>query len=97
VARYCERVLTLTENAASAIKAMAETEAAGLRISTEAAADDAVGIRIELAEAAVDGDEVVAEHGAKVYLDPGAALILQDQVLDANLGERVSFAISPRA
>jgi iron-sulfur cluster assembly protein len=89
-------MLTVTEKAASAIKAMAESEEAGLRISTEAAENDAVGIRIELAQAAADGDEIVAEHGAKVYLDPGAALILQDQVLDANLGERVSFAISPR-
>jgi Fe-S cluster assembly iron-binding protein IscA len=90
-------MLTLTETAAEVIKGLVENEEAGLRISTEAGEDDGVGIRLEVAEAALDGDSVVVEHGAQVFLDPGAALILDNQVLDAKrLGERVSFAITAR-
>ena len=56
-----------------------------------------MGIRLEVAETAVEGDEVVVEHGAHVFLDPGAALILDNQVLDVTTrGERVSFAITSR-
>jgi Fe-S cluster assembly iron-binding protein IscA len=90
-------VLTLTENAAEVIKGLVESEDAGLRISTEQGEDDGVGIRLEVADAALEGDEVVVEHGAHVFLDAGAALILDDQVLDATTrGEQVSFAITAR-
>jgi Fe-S cluster assembly iron-binding protein IscA len=90
-------VLTLTETAAEVIKGLVESDDAGLRISTEAGEDDAVGIRLEVAEEALEGDEIVAEHGAQVFLDPGAALILDNRVLDATMaGERVSFAITAK-
>ena len=90
-------MLTLTANAAEAIKGLVESEDAGLRISTEEGEDDGVGIRLEVAEAALEGDEVVVEHGAHVFLDAGAALILDNQVLDVTTrGERVSFAITSR-
>jgi iron-sulfur cluster assembly protein len=96
---YCEVVLTLTQSAAEAIKGLVESEdAGGLRISTEAGENDGVGIRLEVAAAALDGDAVVAEHGAQVFLDAGAALILDNQVLDVTTsGERVSFAITARS
>jgi iron-sulfur cluster assembly protein len=88
-------MLTLTENAANVIKELVDSDEAGLRISTEGGENDEVGIRLDVAEAAQDGDEVVAEHGAQVFLDPGAVVILENQVLDATmLGERVSFAIT---
>ena len=84
-------MLTLTENAAEAIKGLVESEDAGLRISTEEGEDDGVGIRLEVAEAALEGDKVVVEHGAHVFLDAGAALILDNRVLDVTTrAERVS-------
>ncbi|TML85222.1 MAG: HesB/YadR/YfhF-family protein [Actinobacteria bacterium] len=90
-------MLTLTENAAEAIKGLVESEDAGLRISTEEGEDDGVGIRLEVAEAALEGDKVVVEHGAHVFLDAGAALILDNRVLDVTTrAERVSFAITAR-
>jgi Fe-S cluster assembly iron-binding protein IscA len=30
-------------------------------------------------------DEVIEKHGARVFLDPGAASLLEDKVLDADL------------
>jgi iron-sulfur cluster assembly protein len=91
-------MLTVTENAAEVIRGLVESEDAGLRISTEPGENDGVGIRLEVAEAALEGDAVVVEHGAHVFLDAGAALILDNQVLDATTsGEGVSFALSSRA
>jgi iron-sulfur cluster assembly protein len=45
-----------------------------------------------------EGDEVIEEAGARVFLQPEAASYLEDKVLDATLvGDRVQFSISERA
>jgi Fe-S cluster assembly iron-binding protein IscA len=94
-------MLTLTENASTIVKAIVEqnggTEDAGLRFSTEGA--DAGALAVAPVEGAEPGDQVVDQHGAKVYLEEGAAVALGDQVLDAQVDPAgaVQFSITPSA
>nr|WP_274637470.1 Fe-S cluster assembly protein HesB [Microbacterium bovistercoris] len=82
-------MLTLTENAATAVKSIvsndAEVDTAGLRIHT--ADDPAQGFALSVAPAPESEDAVVEEAGARVFLDAGATVALDDQVLDAQVGD----------
>jgi iron-sulfur cluster assembly protein len=77
-------MLTLTPNAASAIRALVDgsdlPDAGGLRI-----ADDPAGASLTLTLAAVpaEDDQVLDEMGARVFLAPQAATMLDNKVLDA--------------
>jgi Fe-S cluster assembly iron-binding protein IscA len=90
-------MLTLTENASTIVKTLAEqavgAEDAGLRISSTNPENTAfsVGVAAEPEPA----DQIVESDGARVFLEPGAALALDDKVLDAALDDRgsVSFAL----
>jgi hypothetical protein len=67
---------------------------AGMRISTESAPrEDGVPkteLRLALVEAPLADDEVVSD--APVFLEPEAAALLDDKVLDAEVsGDRVQF------
>jgi Fe-S cluster assembly iron-binding protein IscA len=77
-------MLQVTDSAAEAVKAMlAEAElpdGAGLRIAVDEA-EDAVDLLLE--DAAAEGDSVVTQDGAQVFLDATAAAALADKVLDA--------------
>lgn len=83
--------LTLTDNASNVIRALSErselAEEAGLRI---AGADDG-GAPTDLAVALVmtprTEDKVVEQEGARVFLDPTAADLLEGKVLDATVDE----------
>jgi len=79
-------MLTLTENACSIVKQMTDApdvpESAGLRI-TEAEA----GFAISATNEAEDGDQVVEQSGATVYLDTAAAEKLDGLVLDAGVDD----------
>ena len=89
-------MLTLTDNASSLIKNLAEQTAvadnAGLRISTT---DRDAGLAVNLTSAPEPADQVVESAGARVFLEPNAAVVLDDKVLDAQLDEggAVTFAI----
>jgi iron-sulfur cluster assembly protein len=91
-------VLAITENAAEAIQTIVASspeapEKGGLRISTPPEGEQE---KLELTIAAIpaEDDEVVEEHGARVFLDPEAASHLDDKVLDARVEERqVGFAL----
>lgn len=77
-------MLTLTENAVAVIRDITDQEdvpeGAGLRI----AADPAEGaLTLSLAESPIDGDEVVDDSGARLFLDAEAAVLLNDKALDA--------------
>ena len=78
------RMLTLTPNATSAIRALVDasdlSDAGGLRI-----ADDPGGAALTLTLAAVpaEDDQVVDEAGARVFLAPRAATMLDNKALDA--------------
>lgn len=92
-------MLTLTENASTVVKGIAEQipEATGLRIAalpsdeTQPASFD-----VAPASAAEPGDEVVESDGATVFLDGDAAAELDDKVLDASVDQegRVEFALA---
>jgi Fe-S cluster assembly iron-binding protein IscA len=91
-------VLVLTDQAAEAIRGIVEDSDlgtdAGLRISGTSAANRDAELEFELAEAARDGDEVVRDGGAVVYLDETAAAVLADKTLDVHAhGDHFHFSI----
>lgn len=89
-------MLTLTENASTIIKNLADqtavAENAGLRISTSTESE---GLAVDVTPAPEEADQVVESAGARVFLEPTAAEMLDDKVLDAQLDEggAVTFAI----
>lgn len=92
-------MLTLTETAADVVKQLTETEApsdeAGLRISTQTEGEEGPGLLLAAAVAPEDGDHVLDEAGARVFLDESAAVMLDDKILDAQVGPdgAVQFAV----
>jgi Fe-S cluster assembly iron-binding protein IscA len=89
-------MLTVTENAVSVIRNLTDQqevpEGAGLRIATDPSAG---ALTLSLAEAPLDGDEVLDESGARLFLDAEAAVLLDDKALDAAVDPdgRVQFAV----
>lgn len=87
-------MLTLTENATTIVKTIAEqSETTGIRITTQTEPEP--GLAISTSAEATDEDAVVEQDGATVYLDPTAAEQLGDKVLDAGVDENggVQFAL----
>jgi Fe-S cluster assembly iron-binding protein IscA len=90
-------MLTLTENASTIVKDITTqpglAETAGLRITSEESAEPTFAV--SAAEAPEPGDQTVETNGATVYLDEGAAVMLDDKVLDAAVDPegRVEFAL----
>jgi iron-sulfur cluster assembly protein len=79
-------MLTLTSNAATAIRALVEAaelpaDAAGLRIANDP--DHAEALSLSLAAVPAEDDQVVDESGVRVFLAPQAAQLLDDKALDA--------------
>jgi iron-sulfur cluster assembly protein len=96
-------VLTLTDQATRAIETLtAQAELppeAGLRIVArpeEASAPNRLAVTVSDGPAA--GDKVVENGSARVYLEPDAALALDDRELDARITEQgdVQFLIGPQ-
>jgi iron-sulfur cluster assembly protein len=79
-------MLTVTENAVAAIISITDQDAvpdgAGLRLAADAAAGS---LALSLAPTPQDGDVVVDASGARVFLDPPAAELLDDKALDARV------------
>ena len=93
-------MLTLTENAATAVKTLTSqipTTTGGIRISDSGSPD--TGFALALADAPQADDAVVETDGARVFVDPAAALALDDRVLDAQSDPdgAFSFALGVRA
>jgi len=92
-------VLTLTDNATSAIRTLtAQPEApdgAGLRIANDPAAG---GLTLAVAAAPQDGDQVIDSSGVRVFVEEQAATLLDDKALDAAVddGGRMQFAVAPQ-
>jgi iron-sulfur cluster assembly protein len=95
-------VLTLTSDAAAAVRTMAEVAPelpsdSGLRIHAEPAGEGRLGVELTLVEGPDENDYVIEEAGARVFVEPEAALYLEDKILDATLaGDRVQFTFSDR-
>jgi iron-sulfur cluster assembly protein len=90
-------MLALTEDAVDAIKAIVELEempeGSGLRISAREGDDeDSFELGLSFAEEPDQGDDVVEERGARVFLTAEAGALLDAKVLDANVhGDHLHF------
>ena len=91
-------MLALTENAIEAVKTVvssadAPTELSGLRMVAPYDGDDS--LELNVAQLPAEDDEVIEEQGARIFLEPGAAALLDDKILDAVVGiDRVEFRIA---
>ena len=94
-------VLALTEDAIEGVQAILTApgvpEGAGVPITAATPASGpstAVGLQVALAAVPDEGDEVIEEAGARVFLEDIVAELLQDKLLDADHdGEQVRFSI----
>lgn len=90
-------MVSVTENAQAAIRSLTTQpdvpDGAGLRIATDAAAG---ALQLSVAPAPHEGDQVVDNSGARLFLDSDAALLLEDKALDASVDEQgsVQFALA---
>jgi iron-sulfur cluster assembly protein len=91
-------VLTLTQAAAEVVRSLVEQSEApdsgGLRIA--ATDDPAEGVELELSLVGEPEalDATVEQEGATVYLDPEAAELLDDKLLDASVADdHVTFVL----
>jgi iron-sulfur cluster assembly protein len=93
-------VLTLTSNAAEAVKTTAEASPdlpndSGLRIHAEPTGEGQVGFELTFVDDPAEGDQVIEEAGARVFLEPGTVVYLEDKILDATLvGNRFQFSLT---
>ncbi len=93
-------MLMLTSNAAEAVKTMAEAAPelpndSGLRIHAEPTGERKVGFGLTLVQEPDEGDQVIEEAGARVFIEPETVVYLEDKILDATIaGDRVQFSLS---
>jgi Fe-S cluster assembly iron-binding protein IscA len=94
-------MLTMTENATTVVKTLAERGGAGaqsgLRISSSA--PDSREYAVEVTPGPAESDTVVEAEGARVFLEPNAATALDDKVLDADVSTEgnIRFSIAEQA
>ena len=92
-------MLALTDNAVEAVKSIVSSsdeasEASGLRMVAERAGTQA-NFQLSVVPLPAEDDEVIDEQGARVFLEPEAASLLDDKVLDASLEQdQVAFTIA---
>jgi len=90
-------MLTLTETATTAVKSIVDRNPTlaegGLRIDSGPDGGNTFGVAI--VPEAQPGDATVESRGARVFLEQNASRILEDKVLDAQVGEDgdVTFAL----
>ena len=90
-------MLTVTDVAAAEIRKLTERpdvpDGCGMRIASDPTAGS---LTLTLAPTPADGDAVLDNSGARVFLDSGAASILDDKALDATVGPdgRVQFVVA---
>lgn len=96
-------MLTITETAAEAIRAIVEQsdlpDEAGLRFALDSADESEVRLEVAMTPEPLEGDAEVDLGGAHVYLDPNAAVVLDDKVLDAQATEdgQIAFSFADQA
>ena len=101
-------MLMVTENAGRAIESIVANaempDGSGLRIDASdepPATPDGSGaaLQLQVARQPAEQDQVVSEGGAKVFIAPTAAQMLDDKVLDVRVSEdenRIQFVIGPQ-
>jgi iron-sulfur cluster assembly protein len=92
-------MLALTEDAVDAVKRLVEssdetTDSSGLRMVAEP-----VGLRTNLQLSVVplpaEDDQIIEEQGARIFLEPEAAALLDGKVLDASVEQgQVAFTLA---
>lgn len=96
-------MLTLTDSAVQVIRTVTShpelSPDTGLRIATHSEPNEAGMLALAVAEAPEAGDQIVEEQGARVYLEPDAASILDEMTLDASVDEKgdVTFRLADKA
>jgi iron-sulfur cluster assembly protein len=88
-------MLTLSESAVEAVDTLLHSpdvpEDAGLRIDAAGEAQ----FTLEIALGPAPGDQVIEEGGARVFVDPAAAPMLDNAELDARReGDQVAFGLT---
>jgi iron-sulfur cluster assembly protein len=92
-------LLALTASAVRAVKHIVSSsdqfpETAGLRMVAERAGTQA-NLQVNVAPLPAEDDEVIEAQGARVFLEPEAAALLDDKVLDASVEHnQVAFTIA---
>ena len=92
-------LLALTDNAVEAVKhilASADelSETGGLRVVADQTGME-TNFQLSVAVLPAEDDEVIEEQGARVFLEPEAASLLDDKVLDASVEQdQVAFTIA---
>jgi len=94
-------LLALTDSAVEAVKNIVSSsyevaETTGLRMVADLAGTRA-NFQLSIVPVPAEDDEVIEEQGARVFLEPQAASLLGDKVLDASVEEnQVAFTIADR-
>jgi len=90
-------LLALTDNAVEAVKSIvssSDDETSGLRMVAERAGTQA-NFQLSVVPMPAEDDEVIEDRGARVFLEPEAASLLDDKVLDASVEQdQVAFTIA---
>jgi iron-sulfur cluster assembly protein len=95
-------MLALTDSAVQAVRDIISSspeldETGGLRMVAEPAGTEA-NLQLSVVPQPAEDDEVIEEEGARVFLEPEAASLLDDKVLDARVEDnRVAFTIAEQA
>jgi iron-sulfur cluster assembly protein len=95
-------MLTITPIATEAIRVIVQSsdapEEGGLRISVAPQNDAQAALAISISAAPQEGDAVVDQDGAHVFLDETAASALDDKALDARIqGDQIAFEVVEQA
>ena len=92
-------MLALTDNAVEAVKSIVSSsdeasETSGLRMVAEREGTQA-NFHLAVVPLPAEDDEVIDEQGARVFLEPEAASLLDEKVLDASVEQdQVAFTIA---
>jgi iron-sulfur cluster assembly protein len=92
-------LLALTDSAVEAVKNIVSSsdeasETGGLRMVAEQAGMQ-TNLQLSVVTLPAEDDEVIEEQGARVFLEPAAASLLDDKVLDASVEQgQVAFTIA---
>ena len=95
-------LLALTDTAVEAVKHIVSSsaeasETGGLRLVAEQAGTQ-TNFQLSVVPLPAEDDEVIEEQDARVFLEPEAASLLDDKVLDATVEQdKVAFTIADQA
>jgi iron-sulfur cluster assembly protein len=92
-------LLALTDDAVEAVRNIVSSsdevpETAGLRLAAERAGVQ-TNLQLSVVALPAEDDEVIEEQGVRLFLEPEAAALLDDKVLDASIDQnQVEFTIA---